>query len=264
MNANVLRWTIAAIVAAVVPACSVMSPRPATGAFVERTLVYEGENHRYQVFVPTLPAGGAHPPVILFLHGTGERGSDGAKPTLVGLGPHVRAHASDFPALVVFPQAPDGNDWNGAAAGIALAALEQATTEFDGDRERTYLTGLSMGGYGTWELALLQPRRFAALVPICGALLPPRDERDLYVTPLAGVADPYATLAMQLRHLPIWIFHGAMDDLVPPSDDRRTHAALKAVGADVRYTEFPDANHNAWDPAYATPELWTWLFAQHR
>jgi predicted peptidase len=120
-----------------------------------------------------------------------------------------------------------------------------------------------MGGYGTWELALLQPRRFAALVPICGALLPPRDERDLYVTPLAGVADPYATLAVQLRHVPTWIFHGAMDDLVPPTDDRRTHAALKAVGADVRYTEFPDANHNSWDPAYALPELWAWLFVQH-
>jgi predicted peptidase len=264
MNANILRSLVAIIVAAVLPACSRMSLRPPPGAFVERTLVFHGASHRYQVFVPRLPAGGAHPPVILFLHGTGERGSDGAKPTRVGLGPHVRAHAADFPALVVFPQAPDGHDWNGVAADIAFAALEQATTEVGGDRTRTYLTGLSMGGYGTWELALLQPRRFAALVPICGALLPPRDERDLFVTPLAGAADPYATLAAQLRHLPIWIFHGARDDLVPPRDDRLTHAALKAAGADVRYTEFPDANHNAWDPAYATPELWPWLFAQHR
>ena len=264
MKANILGGFVAVVVAALLPACRAMPLRPASGAFVERTLVYDGENHRYQVFVPALPAGGAHPPVILFLHGTGERGSDGARPTLVGLGPHLRAHAADFPAIVVFPQAPDGRDWNGMAAELAFAALEQATIEFGGDRKRTYLTGLSMGGYGTWELALLQPRRFAALVPICGALLPPRDERDLFVTPLAGAADPYAALAARLRHLPTWIFHGARDDLVPPIDDRRTFAALKAAGADVRYTEFPDANHNAWDRAYVTPELWPWLFAQHR
>jgi predicted peptidase len=122
-----------------------------------------------------------------------------------------------------------------------------------------------MGGYGTWELALMEPQRFAALVPICGALLPPREERlNLFVTPLAGEPDPYATLARRLRHLPMWLFHGAKDDVVPPDDDRRIYAALQSAGADVRYTEFPDANHNSWDAAYATPELWPWLFAQRR
>jgi predicted peptidase len=245
-------------------ACATPVTEPAMGTFVQRELVVEGATHRYQVFVPAPSAAGPSPPVILFLHGTGERGSDGEKPVRVGLGPHVLAHRADFPAIVVFPQAPDDHDWNGDAAALALAALDQATEEFHGDRDRTYLTGLSMGGYGTWELAMLQPHRFAALVPICGGLVPPRDERQLFVTPLAGSADPYATLAKNLRHVPVWIFHGAKDDLVPPDDDRRTYAALKAAGADVRYTEFPDANHNAWDPAYATPELWSWLFAQRR
>jgi predicted peptidase len=237
---------------------------PAMGEFVARTITTSDGPHRYQVFVPTRAAGGTHPPVILFLHGTGERGSDGDKPVRVGLGPHVREHAADFPAIVVFAQAPDDHDWNGDTARMALAELDAATTEFHGDRDRTYLTGLSMGGYGTWELALMQPQRFAALVPICGALLPPSDERALFVTPLAGVADPYATLAQRLRHVPIWIFHGAKDDLVPPVDDRKTIAALQAAGAEARYTEFPDANHNAWDPAYAEAGLWTWLFAQRR
>jgi predicted peptidase len=244
--------------------CSALPQRGSGAGFVERSLVLGGIARRYQVFVPSPRAGGRHPPVILFLHGTGERGSDGDKPTRVGLGPYLRAHADGFPAIVVFPQAPEGNDWKGTAADIAFAALDQATAEFGGDRRRTYLTGLSMGGYGTWELALLQPRRFAALIPVCGALLPPRDERDLFVTPLAGVDDPYAVLAAQLRHVPSWIFHGAKDDLVPPRDDRLTYAALKAAGADVHYTEFPDANHNAWDPAYATPELWAWLFERRR
>ncbi|MEO6263644.1 MAG: prolyl oligopeptidase family serine peptidase [Luteimonas sp.] len=238
--------------------------RPATGTFVKRALTLDGTTYRYQVFVPSQLAGGRHPPVILFLHGTGERGSDGDKPTRVGLGPHVRAHPDDFPAIVVFPQAPDDHDWKTVAARIAFAALDQATGEFGGDRERTYLTGLSMGGYGVWELALMQPQRFAALVPICGALLAPRDERDLFVTPLAGAADPYAALARRLKGAPIWIFHGARDDLVPPRDDRLTYAALEAACGDVRYTEFPDANHNAWDPAYATPALWRWLFVQRR
>ena len=245
-------------------ACSALPPRPEGGQFVGREVILGGQTHRYQVFVPTRQAGGRHPPVVLFLHGTGERGSDGDKPVQVGLGPHVRANAGTFPAIVVFPQAPDGKDWKGVSADIAFAALDQATTEFGGDHERTYLTGLSMGGYGTWELALIQPGRFAALVPVCGALLAPRDERDLFVTQLAGAVDPYATLAARLRHLPIWLFHGAKDDLVPPRDDRLSYLALKAAGAQVRYTEFPDANHNAWDPAYATPELWVWLFAQHR
>jgi predicted peptidase len=80
----------------------------------------------------------------------------------------------------------------------------------------------------------------------------------------ASEPDPFSALASRLRTMPIWIFHGAKDDVVPLEDDRRTSAALKAVGNDVRYSELPEANHNAWDPAYAMPELWTWLFAQHR
>lgn len=246
-------------------ACSTLATGSAMGEFVKRELIVDGVTHRYQVFVPTRAAGGSKPPVVLFLHGTGERGSDGDKQVQVGLGPHVRAHLADFPAIVVFPQAPDDRDWKGETAALALAELERATEEFNGDRDRTYLTGLSMGGYGTWELALMAPQRFAALVPICGALLPPRAERlNLFVTPLAGEADPYATLARRLQHLPMWIFHGAKDDVVPPDDDRRTYAALQAANADVRYTEFPDASHNSWDAAYATPELWPWLFAQRR
>jgi predicted peptidase len=245
--------------------CSSMADLKASAGFVERDLILRGVTYRYQVFVPARRDRHDDVPVILFLHGTGERGSDGDKPTRVGLGPYLRAHADDFPAIVVFPQAPDDSDWKGMAAEIAFAALDAATQEFGGDRDRSYLTGLSMGGYGAWELALMQPKRFAAVVPVCGALTAPRDERDLYVTPLHGDADPPATLAQRLKHLPVWIFHGAKDDLVPPREDRLIAAAFRAVGGDVRYTEFPDANHNSWDPAYSqTPELWPWLFAQRR
>ncbi|KAF1711548.1 phospholipase [Pseudoxanthomonas kalamensis DSM 18571] len=235
------------------------------GRFVKREIVLDGAVHRYQVFVPDAAVAGEHPPVILFLHGTGERGSDGDKQTQVGLGPYVRTHMNSFPAIAVFPQAPDDRDWIGETVDMALAMLEAATGEFHGDRDRTYLTGLSMGGYGTWETALTEPQRFAALVPVCGAIHPPRPERQtLAVTRLMDSDAPYRTLAERLRHLPIWIFHGARDDVVPTTDDHRIFAALIDAGADARYTEFPDDNHNAWDSTYRSAGMWEWLFKQNR
>lgn len=264
MHATLRSFASLLVLGLVFAGCSTSLPQPDDGRFVKRELVLGGTSYRYQVFVPSRAAGGRQPSVILFLHGSGERGSDGDKPVAVGLGPHVRAHLRDFPAIVVFPQAPQDSEWSGAGTAIALQALDAASREFHGDPRRTYLTGLSMGGYGVWELALLHPQRFAALVPISGAIRPPSDERALFVTPVAGEADPYAALASRLHSMPIWIFHGAKDDVVPLEDDRRTTSALKAAGGNVRYAELPDANHNAWDPAYATPELWAWLFAQHR
>lgn len=233
------------------------------GRFEAREIETDGLRRAYQVFVPATTRAGKTP-VILFLHGSGERGSDNQAQLNAGIGPYLRKHMDDFPAIVVLPQVPADGEWMGDNNRVALAALDAATREFGGDPRRTYLTGLSMGGYGTWEIALDQPQRFAALVPICGALKQRSDERALFVTPVAGEADPYAAVAARLHHLPIWIFHGAKDDVVPPMDDRFTYAALKTAGADVRYTEFPDANHNSWDPAYNTPELWAWLFAQGR
>lgn len=246
--------------------CATAPSAPRTPGFVSRDVTVEGRTRGYQVFVPSTNAGGAHPPVILFLHGSGERGSDNMKQVQAGLGPYVRAHADTFPAIVVFPQVPDGQEWTGANADAGFAALEAATREFDGDRGRTYLTGMSMGGYGTWELAMMQPGRFAALVPVCGAIRPVSDERALLVTQVAGLADPFAAIAAKLRNVPTWIFHGAKDDVVPTTDDRALIAAFETVrAADARYTELPDANHNAWDPTYAqTPAMWAWLFAQHR
>jgi predicted peptidase len=254
-----------ALLSIIVTACSSASPlRETPGFFVPREVAVDGATHGYQVFVPAKNAGGKHPPVILFLHGSGERGSDNLAQLNAGIGPYLRKHADDFPAIVVLPQVPEGGAWMGENNRVALAALDAATREFGGDAKRTYLTGLSMGGYGVWEIATSQPQRFAALAPICGALQPPpiSEFAQLRVTRVVDAANPYAALAERMKHTPIWIFHGAKDDVVPPDDDRKTYAALQAAGGNAHYTEFADANHNAWDPAYNTPEFWQWLFAQ--
>lgn len=252
-----------AILACLLTACMSV-PQRATGSFVERSIDVTGISHRYQVFVPASAAGGRTPPVIVFLHGSGERGNDGAKQTQVGIGSYIRAHQDDFPAIVVFPQAPDDTEW-ASNAGLVFATLDATTREFRGDPDRTYLTDLSMGGYGTWEMALRAPGRFAALVPVCGGLVHPR-RPSMGVSGIDGAADPYAAVADRLKGTPVWQFHGAKDDVVSPDYSRLMDAAFKAAGArDARLTIFPDANHNSWDPAYSeTPELWTWLFAQRR
>ena len=260
-----LRLVFLSLLSLTLAACS-MTPmvRGKTGEFVPREVVVDGTTHRYQVFVPAKHAGSGRSPVILFLHGAGERGNDNQAQLNAGLGPYLRKHADDFPAIVVLPQVPQGGAWRDANNRAALAALDAATREFGGDPRRSYLTGISMGGYGTWEIATAQPRRFAAIVPVCGAIRPPAhpEYTALRVAEVLDAADPYTELAARLRKVPTWIFHGEKDDVVPPDDSRKAYAALKASGGDVRYTEFPGVDHFSWDPAYNTPELWTWLFAQ--
>lgn len=234
------------------------------GRFVVRELTLDnGVLHRYQVFVPSRRAGGEQPAIMLFLHGSGERGSDNRKQVEVGLAPVIRKRMDTFPAIVVFPQMHRDQIDADRFARTSLAILDRAQAEFGGDPARVLLTGLSMGGYGSYELALMQPERFAAVVPICGGFDPPKAWDAERIAALGGPLD-LDQAARKMAHIPFWIFHGAQDDVVPPRNSRDMVAALKRAGADVRYTEFPDADHDSWDPAYATPELWPWLFAQRR
>jgi predicted peptidase len=236
---------------------------PTAPAFVSRSTTVDGSTYAYRVFVPRRSARQARPPVILYLHGAGERGTDGQLQTMVGLGPVVKGRAESFPAIVVFPQAPPDSVWSGAPARAAMQALEAALSEFGGDSTRIYLTGLSMGGYGTWDLALRHVGRFAALVPICGGLRAPHAFPNIRVTQIPlDDADPYATAAAQLATVPIWLFHGEADRTVPVEESRRMAEALRRVRAPVRYTEYPGVGHNSWESAYNEPELWRWLFAQ--
>jgi len=231
--------------------------------FVDRTVRIGKEVYRYQVFVPEGWNKSRKWPVILFLHGAGERGDDGLQQTQVGIATAIRWHRDRFPAVVVMPQCRKSLWWPEATMlEMALKSLDQSMKEFKGDPARVYLTGLSMGGYGTWAIASKFPGRFAALVPICGGVQAPRNLPSLSAS--SGGVDPYAEVAKKIGRTPVWIFHGAADTTVPPVESRRMNDALKAAGGNVRYDEYPGVGHNSWDKAYAEEELIKWLLSQHQ
>jgi predicted peptidase len=251
------------IIGAALLSCRTMPPRE-TG-FLIRSVNVGGTAYPYSVYVPRAFDASKRWPVILFLHGSGERGSDGLRSTQIGVAAAIRANPDRVPAIVVFPQAPPDSRWLDEPADAAMAALETSIDEFHGDRSRVYLTGLSMGGYGTYHLALAHPGTFAALAVVCGGLLPHETTTAVRQSPLTkGAGDPYAFTAHALRHLPIRIVHGDADPVIPVSESRKMAEALTNEGGNVRYVELPGVGHNAWDRAYSDAELWDWLFRQRR
>jgi len=260
-----LRWLVLPLALPILLAAApVRADRQETG-FLDRALQMNGHTYRYSVYVPRDFSRDRKWPVLLFLHGSGERGHEGLRPESIGLGPAIRWYPPRFPGLAVFPQCPDDSSWIGEPADAALAALDSTAAEFGGDPEREYLTGLSMGGYGTWYLAYYHPHRFAAIVPVCSGIttLPNDPDHDVFQLPATvGAADPYAVAAAGVSRIPCWIFHGAKDDAVPVAEARRMHAALQQLGSEVRYTEFPDLGHGCWDQAYGGDDLWQWLLSK--
>ena len=240
--------------------------KPATG-FLDRDIAIDGSIYRYQVFVPEHWSPKRKWPIILFLHGAGERGSDGLLQTEVGMPSAIRKERSRFPVILVIPQCPISRWWaEPALQEVALATLAAASKEFKGDAKKTYLTGLSMGGYGTWALAASHPGIFAALVPVCGGIVAPeivlRERPDLAKRSYPDGPKSYRDVAKKLGKTPIWIFHGDADPIVPVEGSRKMDQALRAVGGNVRYTEYPGIDHDSWDKAYAEPELMSWILSK--
>lgn len=234
-------------------------------AFQERTVVVteagRGVEFHYRVMRPAANETGATYPLVLFLHGAGERGSDNKKqltylPTWL-----AEAEARHrYPCFVVAPQCREGSRWADfewsdkkstpqkpeptTDLAAAVAALDAVMNTEPVDPDRVYLTGLSMGGYGSWDLAARMPSRFAAVIPICGG----GDEAT----------------APKLAKLPIWCFHGAADNVVPVVRSRSMVEAVKAAGGEVKYTEFETVRHDSWTPAYRDSATLEWLFRQKR
>ena len=240
--------------------------RAAETGFLERTVTVDGASHSYKVYVPPGFDRARKWPVVLFLHGAGEAGTDGVRQTEVGLGRALRDHPGRFPVVAVFPQAPRGEVWLGARARIARAALDDAVAAFRGDPERISIAGLSLGAYGAWVLAAEDPSRWAAIVSVAGGIVPPPYMRARLreLPPSLAAADPYGATAARVKGIPAWLFHGEDDATVPVTESRKLVAALEAEGATPRYTEYPGAPHNVWDRAFADPALAEWLLARRR
>ena len=210
-------------------------------------MIHKGKDGdaKYVVFVPHGYTGEKPMPLILFLHGAGERGDDGMKPVMQGIGSAIKFKNTEktFPFFVIFPQSQKAN-WKAGGrrrCQRAIAILDEVEKNYKTDKKRAYLTGLSMGGFGTWSLAAAYPDKWAAIAPICGS-------GDL-------------KSAEKIKHIPTWAFCGDQDKAFVTAN-REMFKALKAAGGEPRYSEYPFVGHNSWDSAYVTPELYTW-FLKH-
>ena len=187
-------------------------------------------------------------PLILFLHGAGERGSNLSFVAQHGI-PKVAAENAEFPFIAVSPQCPASATW---CAEDLMALLDHVMRKQKVDRRRVYATGLSMGGYAVWSLAVAYPRRFAAVAPICGG------------SDTVSILLATGHRLRALRTLPIWAFHGAQDDLVSPEESQRMVEAFRRIGNSPKLTLYSDLGHDCWTRTYANPELYEWLLSHRR
>jgi predicted peptidase len=219
------------------------APPPAgqTAQQFEATIVRK-VSYRYLLYVPKAYAAdsGRRWPLLLFLHGSGERGDDLERVKVHGIPGRLDA-LDDFPFVVVSPQCPEGERWQADALAALLADVARRLRV---DPDRVYVTGLSMGGRGTWDLAMSYPERFAAIAPVCGGALPDR--------------------ACRLKDVPVRAFHGAADTVVPLAESETVVEAVRKCGGTAELVVYPGVGHDSWTATYADPSLWEWLLAQTR
>lgn len=210
----------------------------------------------YGFLEPLKPVAGQKYPLVIFLHGASERGDDNDK--------HIKHIQllfnynvfNKYPCYVIAPQCPEGEVWSTLMNGRPFSAvptrpmqmviqlMEKTMESYPIDPARIYVTGLSMGGFGTWDLMARFPDRFAAAVPVCGG-------GDVATAP-------------KIKHIPVWVFHGAEDEIVPPELSRKMVAALRNAGGLPGHTEYPGVAHSSWHQAYREPHLMPWLWKQKR
>ncbi len=194
----------------------------------------------YLLYLPPNYEDQADWPLLVFLHGAGERGDDLTQVQVHGP-PKLIEQGKDFPMIVVSPQCESRKWWQAEAVA---KLVDNICGKYKVDRQRIYLTGLSMGGYGTWATLAAYPRLFAAAAPVCGG------------------GDP--AVVDRFRHVPIWVFHGAKDPVVPLKSSEEMVDALKAAGADVKFTVYPEAEHDSWTETYDNPAFYEWLLEHAR
>ena len=253
---------------ALLAACAAEAPQEvvtlattATG-FLDKSVAVDGQTRHYALYVPENYSPEKAWPLVVFLHGSGERGNDNLKQTDEGIGHAIRLHRDRFPALVLMPQCPDGKFWD-AAVPVIDAAMAQVQEEYKIDPKAITLTGLSLGGFATWIWGATRTDTFAALMPICGGgepadVLGRLDEKQ---------SATFGTMEERVKSLstvPIWAFHGADDDVVPPARSREMVKRVKDAGGDVKYDELKNTLHNSWDATYDNEKAIEWLLKQRK
>lgn len=242
----------AATLGTALPSHAADAPKPSTVQSVKEFSFKSGKAAQLE-YLLFLPKGydtdsAKRWPLILFLHGAGERGSDVWKVAVHGP-PSLVAKRPDFPFIVISPQCPDNKIWDREAL---VGLLDDAQSSYRVDPSRVYLTGLSMGGYGTWDLGIAHPERFAAIAPICGG------------GNTIGVLLLDRQKQQTLKKIGIWAFHGAKDPVVPLQESERMIEVLKRIGVNqAKLTVYPEADHNSWTETYNNPKLYEW-FLEHK
>lgn len=228
-------------------------PRTEPSGFLLRHVACDEITYTYCVYVPPEYDPELTWPVIISLHGSGERGTDGLRQTDIGLGAAIRRNRQRVPAIVIMPQCrPDNVWWSEPMMRMTAACLQDVHENFSLDPARLYVTGFSLGGAGTWFFGARFNKQVAAIAPICGFV---------ELQEPTGLAEK---LAPMLATVPCWCFHGANDANVPVERSRELVKLVREAGGNPRYTEFPDGAHAVWDQVYDDPAFWDWLLAQRR
>ena len=238
---------------------------PAASQFLEREVKLGDHTYKYRVWLPHHYTKLHHWPVVLYLHGSGERGTDNLRQVSHRAGPALERYGERYKSIVVFPQADFGHEWYGETESMAMAELQAPIREFHGDPRRIYLTGISMGGAGAWYMAR-HNRKWAAIVPVCGEVArapddpfpsdPPPD-----VARIVGSPNPYATLAAQIGRTP----SGRFTARRTTSCRSRNHVRWWPRCADRRQRplhRYPNGAHDVWDAAYADAGMVHWMLQQ--
>lgn len=221
------------------------------GSLENRTVEFDSNQFDYQIYIPAELQNVENAPVIVFLHGIGQRGSGGFVPTAGAGGSLVSHYFARIPTIILLPQCRAGSYWSDPVMDeMVMKSLAQTVEEFKADDARVYLTGISMGGYGVWHFAAEHPQKFAALVSICGGSS---------ITD----GDRFSPVARKVGKTPAWLFHGADDKIVSVTESRKLVEALKINGGNVKYNEYAGVGHNVWMNALGEKDLLPWLLSQH-
>ncbi|MCC7308489.1 MAG: prolyl oligopeptidase family serine peptidase [Acidobacteria bacterium] len=232
--------------------------------YLSREGQIDGTRFRYRVYLPPNRKADGNLPIMLYLHGAGNRGSDNEL-QLNGLAEQIEANRLRIDFIIVIPQCPPDRFWDEKLLIEAKQALDDTVSEFKADKDRLYLMGFSLGGYGVWTMAAMYPGKFAAIVPMSGRVLPRSSEMKSISSEIAALTkaeEPYSAFAARLGNTPTWIFHGAEDGVVPIEGSRKIFAAMKGSGNQyVKYDEVAGAGHEPM--AFRTDGFFEWLNQQH-